>query len=68
VVPDRLSPEREPDVSARSALLLALGEFDAQQLVPAEREALAPRLLALYRNDPDPGIHGAAGWLLRHWE
>jgi formylglycine-generating enzyme required for sulfatase activity len=21
----------------------------------------------LYRDDPDPGIHGAAGWLLRHW-
>jgi formylglycine-generating enzyme required for sulfatase activity len=64
---DRLSPEREPDVSARRALLLALGEFDAQQLLPAEREALAPRLLALYRDNPDPGIHGVAGWLLRQW-
>jgi serine/threonine protein kinase/formylglycine-generating enzyme required for sulfatase activity len=64
---DRLGPEREPDVSARRAVLLALGEFDAQQLLPAEREALAPRLLAIYRDDPDPGIHGAAGWLLRHW-
>jgi formylglycine-generating enzyme required for sulfatase activity len=64
---DRLSPEREPDVSARRPVLLALAEFDPQQLLPAEREALAPRLLALYRDDPDPGIHGAAGWLLRQW-
>jgi serine/threonine protein kinase/formylglycine-generating enzyme required for sulfatase activity len=64
---DRLTPEREPDVSARRALLLALAEFDAQRLLPAEREALVPRLLALYRDDPDPGIHGAAGWLLRQW-
>jgi formylglycine-generating enzyme required for sulfatase activity len=64
---DRLSPEREPDVSARRALLLALGEFDEGRWSRAEREALAPRLLALYRDDPDPGIHGAAGWLLRHW-
>jgi formylglycine-generating enzyme required for sulfatase activity len=64
---ERLSPGREPDVSARRALLLALAEFDPNQLLPAEREALAPRLLALYRDDPDPGIHGAAGWLLRHW-
>jgi formylglycine-generating enzyme required for sulfatase activity len=64
---DRLSPEREPDVSARRALLLALAEFDPHQLLPTEREALAPRLLALYRDDPDPGIHGTAGWLLRHW-
>jgi formylglycine-generating enzyme required for sulfatase activity len=64
---DHLSPGREPDVSARRALLLALGEFDSQQLLPAEREAFSPRLLALYRDDPDPGVHGAAGWLLRHW-
>jgi formylglycine-generating enzyme required for sulfatase activity len=64
---DHLSPEREPDISARRAVLLALAEFDQQQLLPAEREALAPRLVALYRADPDPGIHGAAGWLLRHW-
>jgi formylglycine-generating enzyme required for sulfatase activity len=64
---DRLNAQREPDVSARRALLLTLAEFDAQQLLPAEREALAPRLLARYRDDPDPGIHGASGWLLRHW-
>ncbi|HKI31191.1 MAG TPA: SUMF1/EgtB/PvdO family nonheme iron enzyme, partial [Gemmataceae bacterium] len=63
----RLSPEREPDVSARRALLLALGEFDGERLPPAEREALRPRLLELYRDDPDPGTHGAAGWLLRQW-
>ena len=64
---DRLSPEREPDVSARRALLLALGDFDQDRLPPAEREALVPRLLESYRDDPDPGIHGAAGWLLRQW-
>jgi hypothetical protein len=64
---ERLSPDREPEVSARRAVLLALGEFDPQQLLPAGRKALAPRLLALYRDDPDPGMHGAAGWLLRQW-
>jgi eukaryotic-like serine/threonine-protein kinase len=26
-----------------------------------------PKLLNLYRNDPDPGIHGAAEWLLSKW-
>src|SRR5262249_29006353 len=40
-VMDRLNPEREVDVSARRAVLLALGEFDTQQLLPAKREALA---------------------------
>ncbi len=25
------------------------------------------KLLDLYRNDPDSGIHGAAGWTLRQW-
>ncbi len=28
-------------------------------------KALIARLLELYRNDPDPGLHGAAEWLLR---
>src|SRR5262249_29392440 len=65
---DRLSPEWEPDVSARRALLLALAEFDQDRLPPHERAALVPRLLELYRDDPDPGIHGATGWLLRQWQ
>ncbi|MBI1915397.1 MAG: SUMF1/EgtB/PvdO family nonheme iron enzyme [Planctomycetes bacterium] len=65
---DWLDPEREPDVSARRALLLALAEFDQDRLPPHERAELVPRLLALYRDDPDPGIHGATGWLLRQWQ
>jgi formylglycine-generating enzyme required for sulfatase activity len=64
---ERLTAGREPEVSARRALLLALGEFGEDRLTPAEREALKPRLLRLYRDDPDAGTHGAAGWLLRRW-
>jgi formylglycine-generating enzyme required for sulfatase activity len=67
VLIDRLSPGREPEVSARRALLLTLGEFDEARLSPAEREVLIPQLLALYRDDADGGIHGASGWLLRRW-
>jgi formylglycine-generating enzyme required for sulfatase activity len=57
----------EPDVTIRRALLLALGQFDEGALPPARREALLPRLFALYGDDPDAGIHGSAAWLLRHW-
>jgi formylglycine-generating enzyme required for sulfatase activity len=60
--------DAEPDVSARRALLMALGEFGDRELPAAEREALLPRLFTLYRDDPDPGIHGAAAWLLGHWD
>jgi formylglycine-generating enzyme required for sulfatase activity/tRNA A-37 threonylcarbamoyl transferase component Bud32 len=57
--------EDEPDVSARRALLLALGDYTAEQLgtLPA---TLAPRLLGWYRDHPDPGLHAAIGWLLGH--
>ncbi|MBV9124395.1 MAG: formylglycine-generating enzyme family protein, partial [Planctomycetes bacterium] len=58
--------ETEPDVSARRALLLALGEL-ADRLSSLQRQALEPRLLQTYRTDPDPGIHSAADWLLRRW-
>lgn len=29
--------------------------------------AMLPKLLEMYRSDPDAGIHGAAAWLLRQW-
>ena len=37
-------------------------------LSPGEREPLTRKLLDLYRNDPDSGIHGAAEWTLRQWK
>jgi formylglycine-generating enzyme required for sulfatase activity len=62
----RRLPE-EPDASGRRALLLSLGQFGPEQLPPDEREGLVTALLRLYRDDPDPGLHGAAEWLLRRW-
>ena len=60
--------EEEQEVSVRRAILLSLGEFGLDRLSLAERRNLLPRLLQLYRDDPDPGIHGAAEWLLRQWQ
>ena len=57
-VVERLLAEQEPDLSARRALLLSLGEFTAEQL-PADRQALVNLLLRWYRDDPDPCIHSA---------
>jgi formylglycine-generating enzyme required for sulfatase activity len=58
--------EAEPDPTARRALILALGEYGPDQLPAVLRRRLVPRLLDWYRNDPDPGVHGAIDWLLRH--
>ena len=55
----------ETDVSARRALILTLGEFNAVQLPPETRGPVVELLLKWYRDDPDPGIHGAVDWLLR---
>jgi formylglycine-generating enzyme required for sulfatase activity len=63
--------ESEPEKSARRALILSLGVFRPEQVSAAVRERLLHRLLEWYRNDPDPGVHGACGWLLSHapgWE
>jgi len=57
----------DPETSIRRALILALGEYDERQFPKAQRELVAPKLLALYREDPDAGIHGACEWLLRRW-
>jgi formylglycine-generating enzyme required for sulfatase activity len=57
----------EPDVTIRRALLLSLGEYGDKQLSPAARKGLLPKLQAIYRTAPDPGLHAAAEWLLRTW-
>ena len=59
----------QPETSQRRALILALGTYGRQPaLSPGEREPLTAKLLDLYRNDPDSGIHGAAEWTLRQWK
>jgi formylglycine-generating enzyme required for sulfatase activity len=55
----------EPDVSARRTLILALGEYGPERLPPKVRQPVTVLLLRWYRDDPDPGIHGAIDWLLR---
>jgi len=57
-----------PETSQRRALILALGTYGMEGLSPGEREPLIGKLLDLYRNDPDSGIHGAAEWALRQWK
>jgi formylglycine-generating enzyme required for sulfatase activity len=55
----------ETDVSARRALLIGLGDFQPESVPGPEREAFVARLLALYRDAPDAGLHSAIDWLLR---
>jgi formylglycine-generating enzyme required for sulfatase activity len=60
--------DQEKEVSVRRAILLSLGEYGPDRLSQGQRENLIPRLLQLYREDVDPGIHGAAEWLLQQWQ
>ncbi len=55
----------ETDAGIRSALLLLLGEFPAAD---NGRPRLLEQLLAIFENEADPGLHGAAQWLLRKWK
>jgi formylglycine-generating enzyme required for sulfatase activity len=53
-----------PEISARRALLLSLGEFADHKFPADERRRLRAQLLKTYRDDPDPGLHSAIDWLL----
>ncbi len=55
---------KEPDPSAQRALILSLGEFPQDRLPAEVRDPVVARLLPAYLDDPDPGLHAAAGWLL----
>jgi formylglycine-generating enzyme required for sulfatase activity len=56
----------EKNASAKAALIVALGEYRQEQLPVQVRGPLVKQLLDWYRHDPDPGVHGAIDWLLRH--
>jgi eukaryotic-like serine/threonine-protein kinase len=47
---------------------LSLGEYGPDRLSQDQRLQLMPRLLQMYADNPHPGIHGAAEWLLRQWQ
>jgi formylglycine-generating enzyme required for sulfatase activity len=64
-IEDRL--KHETDVSVRRALLLSLGNYDPKAL-GWKRDNLVAELVQVYRDDPDPGIHGATEWLMRQWK
>ena len=59
--------DQERDVSIRRALILTLGQYEKGRFSSTNRTDWSKKLLDLYRNDPDPGIHGASEWLLRQW-
>jgi serine/threonine protein kinase/formylglycine-generating enzyme required for sulfatase activity len=56
----------QKDCCIRSALVLSLGEYKGWP--KDERNAVTEQLKHLYRTAEDPGLHGAAEWLLRHWK
>ncbi|HEV3022008.1 MAG TPA: SUMF1/EgtB/PvdO family nonheme iron enzyme [Pirellulales bacterium] len=60
--------ERQIEDRVLYGLLLALGEFDMAELPVERRESFVAQLAGWYADDPASGIHGAAGWLLRHWK
>ena len=58
----------ETDVGARSGLLLLLGEFPETVWPDSQRQRLIEELAAIFENQPDPGLHAAAEWLLCKWK
>jgi hypothetical protein len=60
--------DEEPDVTIQRALVLSLGAYSGHFLSPGEQDSVVERLRHLYRNAADPGLHGAAEWLLAHWK
>ena len=55
------------DQSICYGLLLALGEFDLEQLLSLDADLLQ-KLDEWYRSDPSSAIHSACGWLMREWD
>ena len=48
-------------------VLLGLGEFSISEIPGPIRQPLLSRVANWFRDDPSSAVHGASGWLLRHW-
>lgn len=72
---DCLSSVGEPSEERRDklresvpfGLLLALGEYEFDQVPDRDRQSVVERIARWYEFHPSSGVHGAAGWLLRRW-
>jgi formylglycine-generating enzyme required for sulfatase activity len=62
----RLAQESDPSI--QQALILALGDFDADNISNQQRQNTVKQLVNLYRSHPDSGVHSAAAWALRQWQ
>ena len=60
--------KNESNPTIRQALLLSLGDFSEEDIAAGERNALVNDLREWYVHHPNPGLHGAAEWLLRQWK
>jgi serine/threonine protein kinase/formylglycine-generating enzyme required for sulfatase activity len=56
--------EQEHDPGARQALIFILERVGSNSEM---RSNLIPVLSRFFRDDPDPGVHSAAEWVLRRW-
>ena len=64
---DRLKSDREPDVSVRRALVLALGEIEEDRLSLVDRKRFSYWLRERVQKDADAGLSSACSWLLQEW-
>ena len=53
------------DNSSKSAMVVALGDLDLDSIDFETKSKWKSEFLALYKNSPDAGLHGALDWLLR---
>jgi hypothetical protein len=68
ILANHLLRGEEKDNSVCQGLLLALGEYRADQLAELARGPSVDHFVTAYREDSDPGVHAAAEWLLRRWQ
>lgn len=52
---------------AMYGLLLALGEFQQDEIPETDRNFLTDQLVEWYAQHPSSAVHAATGWLLRQW-
>jgi formylglycine-generating enzyme required for sulfatase activity/tRNA A-37 threonylcarbamoyl transferase component Bud32 len=51
-----------------ASILLAMGQFEMNQLPLSQREILLPTLISVFNRHPSGRVHSCARWLLERWD
>ncbi len=64
---DQVTNHHQVSANQLVAAIASLGQYDERQLYLIQRRAISEKLVEIFKENPDSGVHSMSEWLLKHW-